>query len=148
MRAKPVIPNNNTVEPQLNPELEENKSDDDYFSDSDEDKNHAQEIIEFMQINQIEKEIESFCELVKSDDFIKSRTSANSFWLKSQDHYPHLSKLFLKTMINSSSAIIERFFSICGVINTQRNQNMEFELFEILTMLSSNFKVLEQIKIK
>ena len=64
------------------------------------------------------------------------------------DQYPHLSKLFLKTSINSSSAIIERFFSICGIINTQRNQNMEFELFEILAIHSSNFKILEKIKIK
>ena len=149
LRPKPAIASSPNIAKPLTPTLDVNKSDDDYFSNSEEeieDNNHSKEVIDYLQMNQINTEIEAFCELIKSDDFIKSNTSANSFWLKSQDQYPHLSKLFLKTSINSSSAIIERFFSICGIINTQRNQNMEFELFEILAIHSSNFKILEKLK--
>ncbi len=48
----------------------------------------------------------------------------------------------LITLINSSSAFIERFFSVCGVINTDRNQNMKHDLFEIYAFLTSNMHIL------
>jgi hypothetical protein len=51
----------------------------------------------------------------------------------------------LITLINSSSAFIERFFSVCGVINTDRNQNMKHDLFEIYAFLTSNMHILHTI---
>ena len=52
----------------------------------------------------------------------------------------------LITLINSSSAFIERFFSVCGVINTDRNQNMKHDLFEIYAFLTSNMHILHTFK--
>jgi hypothetical protein len=44
--------------------------------------------------------------------------------------FPHLVTLFIiLNSFNASSAFIERFFSICGIIATQRNQNSNKDLF-------------------
>jgi hypothetical protein len=43
---------------------------------------------------------------------------------------------------------IERFFSVCGVINTDRNQNMKHDLFEIYAYLTSNMHILHTLKIQ
>jgi hypothetical protein len=40
-----------------------------------------------------------------------------------------------------------RFFSICGIITTQRNQNSNEDLFIDRAMLCANLKLLEKLKI-
>ena len=55
----------------------------------------------------------------------------------------------LITLINSSSAFIERYKDyVCGVINTDRNQNMKHDLFEIYAYLTSNMHILHTLKIQ
>ena len=48
--------------------------------------------------------------------------------------------------INSSSAFIERFFSICGFIQDKRRQNITIELFKMRCILRANIKILSEIK--
>ena len=67
--------------------------------------------------------------------------------IKKRD-FPHLCTLFLiLNSISASSAYIERFFSICGIICTQRNQNSKEDLFLARAMLSSNFEIVKKISI-
>ena len=47
--------------------------------------------------------------------------------------------------IPSSSAFIERFFSICGVFNKPRASTMTDGLFRCRCMLKTNIKILEEI---
>jgi hypothetical protein len=83
-------------------------------------------------MNQIKTEIEALCELMKNQ---KSSLNKSLSSLKVK-----ISKLLLKTSINSSSAIIERFLSICeSLIRICVIRN--FKLFEILDNLPSNFKI-------
>ena len=60
--------------------------------------------------------------------------------------YPNLlTLLIMLNSINASSAFIERFFSICGIIATQRNQNSNEDLLFDRAMLSANMKLLEKL---
>jgi hypothetical protein len=63
-------------------------------------------------------------------------------------YFPHLCTLFLiLNSMGASGAYIERFFSICGIICTQRNQNSKEDLFLARAMLSSNFEIVKKISI-
>lgn len=47
--------------------------------------------------------------------------------------------------IKSSSAIIERFFSICGIVNDKRRQNMSDELLITRSLLKANMSTLSEM---
>ena len=60
--------------------------------------------------------------------------------------FPYLSKLALRlSNISSSSAFIERYFSICGFVQNDRNQNMSQDLFIKRCFLRANIKILNEI---
>ena len=87
----------------------------------------------------LEQEITEFSKLLQDSKIIFKTKSSKKFWLQYEEKFPYIGKLFALTSINSSSAFIERFFSICGVITTDRNQNIKHELFEFYAMLQFTY---------
>ena len=60
--------------------------------------------------------------------------------------FPMLYKLALVLLnIQSSSAFIERFFSICGVFCTRRATNMKADLLIKRSMMKSNMHILTHL---
>jgi len=76
----------------------------------------------------------------------------NSPKLKISNHndkrtFPKICELALILLnINSSSAFIERFFSICGFIQDKRRQNITIDLFKMRCLLRANIKILDELK--
>lgn len=50
--------------------------------------------------------------------------------------------------IRSSSAFVERLFSICGIIRDKRSENMKEDLFEHRAMLASNIELINKVASK
>ncbi len=50
------------------------------------------------------------------------------------------------TLINTSSAFIERYFSICVVKNTDRNHTIKHDFIEIYAFLTSNMHKLHTFR--
>jgi hypothetical protein len=73
------------------------------------------------------------------DDCISTRR----FWLKCSSTLPYLFKLTkLLLNIQASTAFVERFFSICGIICSEKNSNMKDENFVVRSILKANMQIL------
>ena len=101
--------------------------------------------------NDIIKEVENFRVLVTQNKskLIYETDSSKIFWLDRIDVFPYLSKLALiLSNINSSSAFIERFFSICGFVEDKRQMNITQDLFTTRCLLRANIKILNELEEK
>ena len=93
------------------------------------------------------KEIYNFAPLFdKRSKFYTKFTSNKKFWLFFKDKAPYLNQLYIVlNNIPSSSAYIERFFSICGVVNKPRASTMTDGLFRCRCLLKTNIKILDEL---
>lgn len=94
-------------------------------------------------------EVNRFKALLTADNnkLILSTDNTKEFWYKHKDALPKLSKIAsILLNINSSSACVERFFSLCGFISNKRNQNIETDMFITRCFLRANFKTIKEIK--
>ena len=91
-------------------------------------------------------EINDFAGIISNGlDMFNGISSSYEFWENNFLKFPHLSKVFLiLSGINSSSAFIERFFSICGIIGNKKNCNMSQDLFFMRAMLAGNIELLNK----
>ncbi len=107
--------------------------------------NHEAEIEIANFENFINNEINLFKTFVQSQHFINSTMSTKEFWTTNirQFHFLSLLTQILLTIL-SSSAFIERYFSICG-ITSDKYPNMDDDLFEMRCMLKANIDVLNQM---
>ena len=99
-------------------------------------------------INSIEKEVDSLRALLLSNnnETLNGIKSTRYFWLKNIEKYPLLSKLAeILLNINSSSACIERYFSICGVTTKKYAGNTNDELLIIRSCLRANIEILKKM---
>lgn len=96
---------------------------------------------------QLEEELRIFRSLVTNTDFIKTISSNHKFWSSYSDKLLLLRKLYSVLLnISSSSAFIERFFSICGGICTQRRGRSDPDLIRFRCILKANLKLLQELK--
>ena len=88
-----------------------------------------------------------FRELVSNESFLKAKDiSTKGFWLENRNKFPNLAKLAnILLNIPSSSAFIERFFSICGVVCKQRSMAMTDLLIITRALLKTNIHLLKEI---
>jgi hypothetical protein len=87
---------------------------------------------------EIKDEIKRFLDLAAE---YKGTTA--SFWLSNRNKLEKLSFLFESAnSIPASSASIERFFSLCGLIDTSRANRMSSDLFKIRCILRANIILL------
>ena len=96
---------------------------------------------------EIEKEIEAFGKMIKDAHFINNTHSTTEFWRTNSEKFRLLLKVAAILLnISSSSAFVERSFSLCGIISTTRNANMKDELLIMRAMLKVNMSILSQMK--
>ena len=96
----------------------------------------------------LDKEIEFFSNKIKSFTQIERINSTSGFWNNDEISLkcPIIKNLALILLnINSSSAFIERFYSICGVVCTTRNAQMTDELVIIRCLLKVNLHLIEEL---
>ena len=110
------------------------------------DSQSVEAALQFQKEEEIKEEVKKFSKLIIQQNFEKKNLSSIKFWQDKKMEFHHLVTLFIiLNSINASSAFIERFFSICGIIATQRNQNSNEDLFYDRAMLCANMKLLENI---
>jgi len=95
----------------------------------------------------IEREVNLFLDNFNNDETIASHLkSTKDFWTKNRLALPILYACTCKIVsIPASSAYIERFFSICGVVCKNRAMNMNDELIICKCMLKANMKLLDEL---
>ena len=92
----------------------------------------------------IDEEIVKFSLLIENKEN-RSRSS-NNFWDKYKGEMPKLFDLFLKlSNIPSTSAGVERFFSISGLVCDKRRLTMREDLIEYRSMIKANMYTLDNI---
>jgi len=96
---------------------------------------------------ELEQEIVKFKEILYSHKMVYKH-STSYFWLSKCKDLPHLNKLTIILLnIQASSAFIERFFSITGVVFKSRCGNMGDDLIIIRSLLKTNMEILEKLSI-
>ncbi len=94
----------------------------------------------------LKDEINYFIDLLNNDMFINSIKSTTSFWIRYGNKIPLLKQLAIViNNIYSSSAFIERFFSLCGIISNSRTGNMTSKLFTTKSFLKANIEFLNEL---
>jgi hypothetical protein len=95
----------------------------------------------------LKQEIEKFAPLfdVQSKAF-KHYKSNSTFWIDFKEKATLLNRLYMVlSNIPAGSSFIERFFSICGIVNKQRASNMTLGLFRARCLLKTNIKLLDAL---
>ena len=96
------------------------------FSDEKQDNILNQENL---QRESIQIEINAFRVKIKNELSNANSTTTKLFWQNNALEFPSLKEIAIILInIQSSSAFIERFFSICGVVCTRRATNMKADL--------------------
>jgi len=96
--------------------------------------------------SEINAEIKIYNDFIKFNKNVDGVSSSKEFWLSRND-LPRLRQLFvILENIGASSAPLERFFSITGIINSARMQNMNDDLLINKSLLKANIKILSEIK--
>ena len=79
------------------------------------------------------------------DDCISTRR----FWLKCSLTLPYFFKLTrLLLNIQACTAFVERFFSICGIICSEKNSNKKDENIVVKSILKANMQILSELSIE
>jgi len=94
---------------------------------------------------EIDLEIHEYAkELRNINEKIEEMKSSTNYWLQNQSKFRKLSELyFLLNSIPASSAYIERFFSISGIVCDQKRMTMEDDLIIHRSMLKAKMKFLD-----
>lgn len=88
-------------------------------------------------IAEFESEKFTFINLVKKSE---TKLTTNEFWLQNRKKLPFLYDISLRLLsIPATSAFIERFFSVTGLINNNRSQNKR-------SMLKVNMNLLDEFE--
>jgi len=97
----------------------------------------------------IENEIQNFIQMKDDLKIMKKFTSSKNFWNCNRNKFPNLRKLALILLkISISSASIERYFIITGIICDKRNSNMNSLLLIWRGLLRANIEILSDINKK
>ena len=139
---------NNREESSQNQSIETVDSDCCYFGFADDNElvNPTHESKQFKFESDLDKEIVFFSDFFTSRDTLKSIKNTKQFWLKHKINMPILYTFALMVMtISASSAYIERFFSVSGIVCTNKSLNMKDDLIIIRSMLKANYKLLCQL---
>lgn len=95
----------------------------------------------------IETEVSKFINLTREIHFQEQEFSTKQFWKKHKNQLPNLFKLAsLLLGIPPSSAFIERYFSICGIV-CNRRLSMNDDLVIERSLLKANVKILEELSL-
>lgn len=108
-------------------------------------KHHIENIQREELQHKIDEEAESFGVLVRSEngEVINQTKDNATFWNENASKFPNLYKLALILLgIPSSSAGIERFFSLCGFMSKKQSAAIDHDLFVKKCLLRGNLDVI------
>ena len=89
---------------------------------------------------------EKLIAIFNDKNFLEKDISSKDFWLRQKTEMKHLYQLSLILFnILPSSSFIERFFSICGHVCSDRRGSMDHELIKIRCLLKSNIQHLSNL---
>ena len=92
---------------------------------------------------QLEDEKNKYINLLRETEYNKKQLSLAEFWVQYRSRLPLLNDLALHLLvIPASSAYIERFFSISGLINAKRSGNMSSETLRMKALLKANSQLI------
>ena len=92
---------------------------------------------------QLESEILKYTQLLGTTSEINLNFS--EFWLSNSKIYPIHSKLTkILYNISSTSAVLERFFRLSGIVCSARRSNMKDDLIIMRSLLKANVKILKE----
>lgn len=95
---------------------------------------------------ELEREIKFLTDILSKPEALKGIKSNIVFWSKYKNEMPRLSRLAIVLLnINASSAFIERFFSICGIICKKQSGNMSDEMIITRSILKTNIEILKEL---
>ncbi len=99
---------------------------------------------------QVQNEVSVFRSLLVSERMLdEDCISTRRFWLKYQWQLPHYFRLTKKLLnIQASTAFVERFFSICGIICSSKNTNMNDKTIIMRSVLKANMDTLKELKVE
>jgi hypothetical protein len=93
----------------------------------------------------VRKEVEKLLEILVENNY-NIKVINSEFWRKHERLLPQVYKLaIILCNIQSSSAFIERFFSICGVVCKKRAANMNNKLIIMRSVMKTNIHILENL---
>jgi len=116
----------------------------DLFEEVNENEEHVKKTSQLIKEETLKKEIEKLREILIAYKYNIKRNNCE-FWRKYERHLPELYKLaIILCSIQSSSALIERFFSIYGVVCKKRSANMKNKLIIVRSTLKANIHILDQ----
>jgi hypothetical protein len=98
----------------------------------------------------VQNEVSLFRNLIVSEQMPdEDCISTRRFWLKHQSQLPNLFKLTRKLLnIQASTAFVERLFSICGIICSEKNGNMNDSTIIMRSVLKLNIETLNELNIE
>lgn len=114
----------------------------------DNEKRQESQLDEEIFKNSLQAEVEKYKAFLIEKNYynLHNISSSKCFWLKNSTTYPLLTKLAsILLNINSSSAFIERYFSICGFASKKNRSNIGEDLFIKRCMLRANIDILNQL---
>jgi hypothetical protein len=99
---------------------------------------------------QVQNEVSIFRKILIDEDMLaEDCISTRRFWLKHKSLLPYLFFLTKKLLnIQASSAFVERFFSICGIICSVKNTNMKDDTIIMRSILKANMDTLDALAIE
>jgi hypothetical protein len=121
-----------------------------FFKNNESQTSFNSEIQKIVIDQELDSEIDIYKNLIAEKNFWNGfellYKSSSEFWINSQiqKQMPKLSQLFfILNTIPATSAAIERFFSIAGIVNDKRRLRMRDDLVIQRTMIKSNMELLE-----
>jgi hypothetical protein len=120
-----------------------------FFNSQSEDSaattpNHESSL--FTRDQELENEIVFFSSLLAKPETIKNTKSTLSFWKTHKTKMPKLFQLSIILLnITSTSAFIERFFSISGIVCDSRRLNMTEDLIIMRSLMKANIHILTEL---
>ncbi len=100
----------------------------------------------FKKQQEIEKEIISYSDLLSDPKIIKNTKSTSEFWKKNRRNFPNLYQLqTILLNIPASSAFIERFFSISGIVCDIKRLAIKDELIIMRSMTKANMSIFREL---
>jgi tRNA/tmRNA/rRNA uracil-C5-methylase (TrmA/RlmC/RlmD family) len=128
------------------PKSAKSDSTDYFFSAFKNNKEEEFNRTEAVERESVELEINALRLKVKDQMFIENPISTKLFWQRNALQLPNLYEIALILLnVQASSAFIERFFSICGVVCSRRATNMKPDLIIKRSMLKSNIHILNHL---
>ena len=99
---------------------------------------------------QLQNEVNIFRKLIIDDEMLEEDCmNTRRFWLKNKSELPYLFILTKKLLnIQASGAFVERFYSICGIICSDKNTNMKDDTIIMRSVLKANIHTLDELAIE